>query len=65
MVARPKSVIRAFPNLSTITFDCGCHRKSGCAEVGDYAHPFEISVNHPARVEVDKTFGTAKQLREE
>jgi len=51
MVARPKSMIRAFPNVSTMTFDCGYGlRESGCAGAGNYTHPFEVSVGHPTPV---------------
>ena len=63
MVARPKSVIRAFPDSSTMIFDYGYLRQSGCAEASNHAYPFKISVDYLARVEIAKTFGDTKQLR--
>ena len=47
ITARPKSMIRAFPDSSTMMFDCDRLRQSGYSRITtDHTHPFEISVNH-------------------
>ena len=63
MVARPKSVIRGFPKLSTIMFDYDYLHQSGYTGASDHTYPFEVSMNHPTCVEISKTLSDPKQLR--
>ena len=63
ILARTKSAIRAFPDVSTRIPDWVYSISQGCARVSSVIYPFEVSMDHAARVKIIKPSGNAKQLR--
>jgi len=63
MLARPKSVIRAFPDPSTMMLDYPRFCQKGRTKVSNDTHPFEIPMNNITRIEICETIGDVEQLR--
>ena len=65
IVASPKSVIRGFSEASTTIFGCAYTSQRGHVRVDIDAYSFEIPMDHVARMEINKAFSDAQQLRKE